>query len=418
MSLFGKILAFLNIFAIVGAVSLMAMSYGKRQSWQYAVFREELWINGLPLDDKDVDERQEPIKDKIGEKTQLDLFKQAFPTTPVATQAAEVDRVKQELDNQIRSAGDKKKQIYTLARILAPTSITFEKRQQAVAYESYLRDDKTFDELKARLKNAHDIAKANRAKPYEEAFHDALNGVFRDPPGPLAEAFLAVVKAEPAAPFEQALDRSLDNQLAQLRGQFDQLFADAKEGGEGIKGGAASQRKSATARLLFDMVEAMPSQPGGDAQPDLVNNRAYYRVLIVVGIKAALEAANERAVILQQLAFEADMERLRERNLFAVEHRKVVDLARDKKAEVDSNTLLLARKKKEFDAHQVALEKRKRDVAYYQEQLAADRAKTTERLQKLQGLSDRLLRERVELHRNTLENQELEKQLRTLEEGR
>jgi hypothetical protein len=417
MSLFGKILAFLNIFAVLGTVSLMAMSYAKRQSWQYAVFRQQLMVDGLPLDDKQVDEQGEPLVALVGEKTQQDLFKQVSPSTPVATQVAEVDRVKQELDNQIRSAPDKKKQIYLLSRFLAPTAVTFEKRLQAMAYETYLRDEKTFEELKSRLKSAHDVAAANRAKPYEETFHDAINSIFRDPPGPLAEAYLAIVKSAPATPFEQALDQSLDNQLTQLRGQFEQMFTDAKEGGEGIKGGAPAQRKNAIARLLFDMVEAVPSPSGGNAPPDL-GNPAYRRFITVVGLKTGLDIVNERAVILQDLAFEADLERLRERNLFAVQHRKVVDLARDKKAEVDSHTLLLARKQKEYDVHQTALEKRKRDVAYYQEHLSASRAKTAERLQKLQKLSDDLLRERIKLHRNTLDNQQLEKELRTLEEGR
>jgi hypothetical protein len=424
MSLFGKLLAIFNIFAVVGALALMAMNYAKRQSWQYAVFHQELIEHGLPLNEKDTDEQEEKVQDKIGEKMQQDLFQQVAPSTPVANQEDEVKRVRDILRSQIQNAGDKKKQIYMLAHIVAPMAVTFEERERALAYETYLRDEATFTALKSRLSAADAAATAaqakGRAKPYEEAFHDAVNAVFSDPPGPLAEAYLAAKKAEPNAHVDKALEQSLDAQLTQLQSQFDQMFADALQGGEGIKGGAPAQRKRAIARLLFNMVEVMPSTApaGGEVKPDLVNNPAYKRFVIVVGLKAALEAVNERASILQDLTFEAELERQRERGMFAEEHRKVVDLVRDKKIEVNSHKLLAERKKSELETHQAALKKRERDVAFYQEQLTTARAKTAARLQELRKISDTLLRERVQLHKNTLENQDLEKEIRTLEQGR
>jgi hypothetical protein len=425
MSIFGKILAVFNVFAVVGALALMAMVYAKRQAWEYAVFRQDLMIGGLPLDDKETDAQEDLAKDKIGEKTQQDLFKQVSPTTPVATQEAEVERVRNELRNQFQNAGDKKKQIYILARILAPMAVTFEQRQQAIAYETYLRDDKTFADLVTRLKNADEAAVkvvkgpplGGRAVPYDEAFHDALNAVFSNPPGPLGEEFLTVKKADPAATTENALDRALDNQLTQMKARFEQLFDDAKSGGENIKGGASSQRKRAIARLLFNMVEVLSNgvPGGGNAQPDLVNNPAYKRFVVVVGVQAALEAVNEQAGIYQDIVAEVDLERERERGLFVMEHRKVIDLARDKKAQVEAHTLLLARKKSEIETHETALLKRRLDVASYQEHLATARAKTSARLQQLRKLSDALFHERVELHKNSLDNQKLEKDIRSLE---
>jgi hypothetical protein len=423
MSLFGKLLAVFNVLAVLGVLALMSMNYAKRQSWQYAVFRQELMMYGLPLDDKETDAQEQKSSEKVGPKTQQDVFKQASPKTPVATQEAEVKRVQELLRGQIASAGDKKKQIFMLARILSPMALTFADRQRAVAYQTYLRDDKTFSDLQNRLKGADAAATAaaagGRGKPYDEAFLDALNAVFRDPPGPLAEAFLAVKKTDPAAAFDNALDRALDNQLTQLQGQFDQMFANALQGGEGVTNGAPSQRKRAIAWLLFNMVEVEAgASGGGEAKPDLINDPAYKRFILVVGVKSATEAASQRAAFLQDLTFEAELERQRERGVFASEQRKVVDLARDKKAEVEAHTQLLARKQKEYETHQAALEKRKRDVALYEEQLATARGKTTARLQKLRGISDTLFRERVELHKNTMENQDLEKEIRALEKGR
>ncbi|MGH7170123.1 MAG: hypothetical protein ACRELF_01835 [Gemmataceae bacterium] len=418
MSIIGKILAIFNVFAVVGALALMTMSYAARQGWQHSVFVHELVIGGLPITKEDKDERQELVVDKISEKTRQDLFKQTSPTTPVATQKDELDRVQGQLRTQYQSAGDKPKQIAALAHILAPMADTIEQRQRMIAYQTHLRDDKTFAVLKDRLFAAHKAATApvqGEAKPYEERFHDAIAAIFSDPPGPLAEEFL---KANSKADPNKALAQSIDAQFTQLQSQFEQMFSDAIKGGEK---GAPSEQKRAIARLLFNMVEVMtPAQPaqGDQAKLDLVNNPAYKRFIVVVGVKAALEAVNEQASILQDLALETETERMRQRSLFAVEHRKAVDLVRDKKTELDHLKVLYARKKQERETHLTTLENRKVDVEKYEEQLAAARLKTAKHLEDLRKLSNQLFLDRTKLRDNTEANQQLERDIRALEEGR
>lgn len=422
MSLLGKILAILNVFAVVGALVLMAMSYAKRHVWEYAVFRQDLMINGLPLDDKEIDAQQQPAIEKVGAKTQQDLFKQASPRDPVATQVAEVERVKSQLDSQIQSAGDKKKQIFTLAHILTPMAATPDQHERMTAYQTHLRDDKTFVALKQRLQEADKAAKQpGQAKPYDEAFHASIAAVFSNPLGPFAEEFLAVKKAEPAVMVDKALEQMLDKQLTQLQGQYEQMFRDAKNGGEGIQSGAPAQRKRAIARLLFNMVEVLPSAApagGGEAKLDLISNPAYKRFFLVVGVQAALEAINDQAGILEDLAFEVGVERLRERGLFALEHGKAVDLVRHEKFAVDQHTALLAVKKQELEAHESALARRSQDVRVYQEQLTAARRETVHHLEQMRKLSNALFDERVKLRNNSEDNQKLEKEIRALEAGR
>jgi hypothetical protein len=416
MSLFGKILAFFNVFAVIGVLAVMGMNYAKRQNWEYAVFRQDLMINGLPLDDKEIDQLQQPIVSKIGEKTRQDLFRQVSPNTPVSTQKEELDRVQGVLRGRFQSAGNNKKQIAALARILMPMAETIEQRRRLLTYQSYLQDDNTFVALKQRLLAAHTAANAPRegpAKPYEERFHDALAVTFSDPPGALGEEFLAVMKADPKGNFDAALEKSLDNQLAQLQGQFEQMFRDAWSGGENVQPGAPAQQKRSIARLLFNMVEV--ANP--NINPDL-GDPNYRRVFVVVGVKAATEAVNDQAGILQALTFETQAERQRERNLFAAEHRKAVDIVLEKKADVDQLNLLLSVRKKEKDAHETALRRRREDVQKYEEQLAAERRKTTQNLEQLRKLSDRLFAERVKLRETSEVNQTLEKQIRALEAGR
>ncbi len=140
------------------------------------------------------------------------------------------------LKGKIQSAGEKKKQIYLTAHVLTPLAVSNEERARLIAYQTYLRDDQSFARLQKMLAQADQAATkavrqppkdAKRAKSYEEAFNDTLAAQYTDPTGPLAEAFLAVKKANPAATMDQALDQALDNQLAQLQGQFDQAFKEA-----------------------------------------------------------------------------------------------------------------------------------------------------------------------------------------------
>jgi hypothetical protein len=412
MSLYGKILAIVNIFAVLGTLALLAMNYTKRQNWEYAVFRQDLMIDGLPLDDKETDPLQQTVVSKIGDQTSSDLFKGVSPSTAVKTQEAEVTRVQGELRKKFEGVGDKNKQIFELAEILKPMADTIEQRNRMISYRAYLQDDKTFGVLKARLLAAHKAATApqeGQARPYEERFRESLNLTFSDPPGPIGEDFLAVMKADPKANFDKALEQLFDNQLTQLRGQFDQMFQNVSKTSE-----AAAQRRRGIARLLFNMVEVLAP----DAKGDVAGNPAYKRFFVVVGVKAGVEAINDQGGFLQGLVFETNAERQRERNLFADEHRKVLDLALDKKTDVDNHKQLLAQKKKETDAHAETLDRRKGDIQLYERQLEAEREASARHLEQVRKVSDQLFAERIKLRENSEDNQKLEKQIRALEESR
>ncbi len=73
MSLFGKVLAFLNILA-VGAFAYFGMkSYSQRAKWSYAAFRYELAIKGLPVDKSETDENNALRYKKITKSLQSEL---------------------------------------------------------------------------------------------------------------------------------------------------------------------------------------------------------------------------------------------------------------------------------------------------------------------------------------------------------
>jgi hypothetical protein len=416
MSIIGKVLAILNVLAVIGAVVLIAQDYAKRTAWEYAVFREDLMINGLPLDEKETDPQGRPLVERIGPQTQKELFPSSPPPQP--TQKAEVEQVRNQLNSKIQGAGDKKKQIYLLAQVLSPLVVTNEQRERMVAYDTYLRDDAAFDRLKVILQRADQAAKQppkGKAKSPDEAFHDALTAQHTDPTGSLAEAYLAVITANPGTPFDQALDQSLDNQLAQLQGQLEQHFKDALDGAQ-----AVPQRKRTIARLLFNVADALADQPAGGAPQkiDLSENPTYKRFITVVGVSEAVVAVNDEARLLKEIAAEVELERGRERSKFALEHGKAVAMIQEKSVEVEQHGLQLARQQKELAAHEEDLKKRRLDIVFYKEQLEAVRQDTAARLKELRGMSDALYQLRVKLRDDTAENQKLEKQIRTLEEGR
>jgi hypothetical protein len=425
MSLFGKLLAIFNIFAVLGALALLIMSYAKRHTWEYAVYRQQLMINGLPLDETETDGQGRPLMDRVGEQTKKELF---AGNAPVATQTAEVQRIKDQLNGKIQSAGDKKKQIYLLARVLTPLSLTAEQRADRIAYQTYLRDDESFKRLSDLFARADAAAKNpapkdRKASTYEEGFHEFLALQYVDPPGPLAEAFLAVKKADAAADVAKALDQSLDAQLTQLQGQFEQAFKDALERrppSEGVKADAPSQQKRAIANLLFNLVDVLPDEQPGGAAPkgNLWEDPGYKRFLFVVGVRAAEQAVNDQARLLDDITAEVAINRGRERSLFALEHDKVVAMIRDKAGQVEVHRLTKERKEQEVKDHEEDLKKRRLDVKFYQDQLDTARKETIAHLKDVRAMSDALFAERVKLRNATTTNQELEKQIRVLEEGR
>jgi hypothetical protein len=93
MSLFGKILAILNALAAIGFVYMAATDYGKRQQWSYAVHRHDLALEGLPIDDNQLDVDGKPLAKNLNQATLTDMF-QSAGGQPVSTQLAEVNEAK------------------------------------------------------------------------------------------------------------------------------------------------------------------------------------------------------------------------------------------------------------------------------------------------------------------------------------
>src|SRR5207248_6269695 len=69
MSALGKVLAILNVIAAFVFLLIAALDWGQRQSWVYAAYRADLALDGLPLDDKELDLKGQKRNDRLTDKT-------------------------------------------------------------------------------------------------------------------------------------------------------------------------------------------------------------------------------------------------------------------------------------------------------------------------------------------------------------
>jgi hypothetical protein len=131
MSTLGKVLAILNVFGAIALAGLAALNYGTRQQWAYAVFRNDLALNGLPVDENQTDAEGRPLVRELGDPSNPgQTLKELFPSSPVTTQEAEVQRVRGLIDSKISQAGDEAAQNKMRAGILLPLVETTAERER------------------------------------------------------------------------------------------------------------------------------------------------------------------------------------------------------------------------------------------------------------------------------------------------
>ena len=106
MSLFGKILAFLNVLAAVAFFSLAAMDWGKRQAWAYDLYRHDLAMKGIPVTEDETDKDGVLRVEGLTQKTLQEMFQQVGGN-PVKTQRGEVEAVRTRLQARLEETDPK-----------------------------------------------------------------------------------------------------------------------------------------------------------------------------------------------------------------------------------------------------------------------------------------------------------------------
>jgi hypothetical protein len=121
MSLFGKILAVLNVLVAIVFLVLAGMDYSKRQAWSYSHFRHQVAIHGLPVTDSDETWRLpgRTISGDLGKKTRDEMFAESGGDE-VKSQLDAVQAIKGQIEGEANGKADEaaKKQ-YTAGYLMA-----------------------------------------------------------------------------------------------------------------------------------------------------------------------------------------------------------------------------------------------------------------------------------------------------------
>lgn len=146
MSVFGKVLAFLNILAAFAFVYLAMQARAAHQMWAYSAFRHELALRGLPLDMEEKDEDGTPIVEKLTSPT----VNQMFPGGPVRTLKEEFDRRRNEFKTELEQAKDDKVKRQQLEETLLLAAVTGGERDELRQMLGAGKLDAVFEKLAER----------------------------------------------------------------------------------------------------------------------------------------------------------------------------------------------------------------------------------------------------------------------------
>jgi hypothetical protein len=143
------ILAGLNVFVAIIFLWLAALGQTKR-AWAYNVYLYDVALQGLPVDENELDTNGNPLVDKLTDKTLAGVFDRG---SPVRTQKEAVEAKYSEVRRQIDGLGEAEKRA-ELVRVL-----------KALARGGPQRDavaDMTTEELQAALEKAFEPARTGK----------------------------------------------------------------------------------------------------------------------------------------------------------------------------------------------------------------------------------------------------------------
>jgi len=454
MSLFGKILAFLNILGAAGLFYLANVDYGKRSSWAYSVVRHELVLDGLPSNEQELDRDSKPLVDRLNQQALKDIFAQVGGKE-VPTQTKEVERIKSELDARLQPLmQNRAQQSYHLARILLPLADSYLERDTMMSVRAHLANDKTTAALKDRCQLAFQEA-LKPGKPAdapatipESSFHEVFRRAFRGQSGEPADTFITEMlrlipddraKARETGiekPWELAIAKQHDALVKRYQGLFSEALGTAAEAQRPAPG--QDPQKIAIARLLFGLCtfqaeDAILTDPGKEAerkqiqtakanavdQQKLVATETYKqlvrRVHVVCGLRSSLGAMNERASVLRRLSDYAADAITQEKQQFIVDHGFVVDMIREQLSLARAEFALINENKERLSAYEDAVGKRVEEIKGVKADLKKLRDETSDERKKLRVLSSQILEQRQTIRRNLADIERGEKTLRKLE---
>lgn len=356
MSLLGKIFALLNTMLAFGLGVVLIMDLGARRNWSYLVFRQELVLNGLPLDKNQTTSTDINISGNLTGAILEDIFKDAGKM-PVATQVDEVKRVYDEYEKKEKELNDADKAKLN-ARILLGNSVTYTER---LALQKFLGQGEM-----------NDLAKRFGIEPGKVAEQLKLE---------VSNLFLvAGILEKPKVP-------------------------------EGAIKISQTEMRSAIANLLLTMYQVF-----SDEKIDTYGNDTYLnRLVVVVGPDQAAKAMDGRSVVLHRAFDDLEAQMVRDKNNFVTEHRELISEMRARATEVHNIEAFIADYENRVKLQTTIVTREKDLLKKMENDLTDEREKTFKLVSELKKLSDGLFQVNKKLLGVREGNESLENKLSAVE---
>jgi hypothetical protein len=376
MSLFGKLLAILNVLVAIGFVALAVMDWQARHQWAHAVFLHERAIEGLALDNTERDPDGNIIAEDLTDKTQAAILGSG---AKAKTQVEEVNRVKSDIQDKINNSSVVVKNIdgfdlgqgalaaphQKLAYVLLPLASTIQEREQ--------------------LRNA---------------------------------IFNVDAEGKPLGDPEKA------KLTETLQAKFDQAINQAVQESSTAEGGAAhrrniEERKQAVAHLLFCLRDRFEEPPAAGQPPaNPWDTPSFQRVKAVVGLAALVHEIDNQFALLQKMILDVGTAKQRDLDAFVDQQRILVAQARNLADQLRYQKNQLGIQETERDKQQRLVKARDQERQDIEKELASARDHTGGQLKEQAELEDvmyKALRDLRDLGRTNLQ---LEKRIRELEDSK
>jgi len=374
------ILLGLNVCALLAFFLLFALVYATRASWAHAVMVREVALNGLPVDEKDVDHKGRPKSDNL--TTQL--LKETGGDPQIKTQKQGVEDLKKKLQATI---DDDSAQVPDPKNPTQMRSATKAQKQALVL----LRVAMTLDERLRLLEVWHYEEDAERAKNMPEPERKRI------------EEFRESLEGSITAAFS-------DSQLTGKPGA-------AKEGEEAsgskpLEGLERGHKRQAIAFLMVNLHDVFSQY---DPAADPFESATYKRVLGVCGARAVAEALSKRAQQLERLQVQLSELVNQERIIFADEHQYLLSQVLDRYTESARHDRSLEQVKKQVAAQEKHLDDQKKAYAKARGELEKAQTETDSEMKRVDKLQQDLYEVRLRLRDANRINQDLEAEIRLLE---
>jgi hypothetical protein len=353
MSISGKILIILNLLVASVFLYIATLDWAARNKWAYAVYRDNLALNGLPLNAK----ADDPLDYSLAAENLSDnTMKQIFASfgDPVRTQAEEVQRVQRRLSEELNAITDEKARRQKWVTLLLPLA----------------NNTAEMDEIRKREADPK-VTWANLEQELTDLFADALS------PEVVSDgSSISIAPSQEKKPI-----------LAQM---------------------LPRDKRRAIAHLLFNL---HPKDDPASIEAD------HLRQQVVIGLKAFAEEAQHQGEAAVAIAEQINLMMVGDRAAFEIDYNGKLDGLRDRAEGIASLNNDVAGQQKAKEDHTKLRDDRKKDVETAKDRLAESIKETAKALELQAEQEKILFKSQRFLGGGHAENERLERQIRLLEKA-